>query len=267
MGKTKTQFVEGSSDIKSGEEKYKEKQKKKAEKESEKVHIAGLKGGQRVVAISAEPTDSETEAEKKTKDASKGPKVRSKKYKDAKAKVTQDKFYAIIDAIKLLKDTSFSKFDGTCEIHMVVKKEGISANYELPYSGGKQKKVEVADEATLEKLKSGKIDFDVLLATADMMPKLVPFARLLGPKGMMPNPKNGTLIKDKKDAGKFSGNRVMVKTEKGAPLIHTTFGKVSQKEEELIKNCETILDAINRKVIDRAYVKATMGPAIKLKVS
>jgi len=99
-----------------------------------------------------------------------------------------------------------------------------------------------------------------------MMPKLVPFAKLLGPKGLMPNPKNKTLVKDIKEAEKFSGNCLTVKTEKEAPLIHTTFGKVSQKEEELIKNFEAVVKAINAKQIVKAYIKATMGPAIKVKI-
>jgi len=128
----------------------------------------------------------------------------------------------------------------------------------------KAKRIEVADAKTLDKLKSGKVDFDVLLATADMMPKLVPFARLLGPKGLMPNPKNGTLIKSAKDAEKFSGNTMTIKTEKSAPLIHTTIGKVSQDEKELEENVNAIFDAVGRKQIERAFISSTMSPSIKI---
>jgi large subunit ribosomal protein L1 len=125
---------------------------------------------------------------------------------------------------------------------LVVKKPGLSAQITLPFSAGRTKKVEVANDKTIEKLQTGKVDFDILLATADMMPKLVPFARVLGPKGLMPNPKNGTLIKSLKEAEKFSGNSVSLKTEKDKPLVHTTVGKLSQKDDELIKNTETILN-------------------------
>ncbi len=192
-------------------------------------------------------------------------KVRGKKYLESKAKISKGTLYTLKDAIKLVKDTSYSKFDGTFEMHLVVKKTGTTAQVSLPFSSGKLKKVEIADDKTVEKLKTGKIDFDLLLATAEMMPKLVAFARLLGPKGLMPNPKNGTVIKSLKDAEKFKGNLITLKTEREAPLIHTSFGKVSQKDEELAKNAESILTAIGgSKQIVRAYIKSTMSPSVRI---
>lgn len=205
---------------------------------------------------------SEVTISKKEKKA----KVRGKKYLEAKKKIDRTKLYNSKEAIKLAKETSLSSFDGSIELHLVVRKEGMSVSIELPYSTGKSKKVEVADEGTLKKLESGKVDFDVLLATADMMPKLVPFARVLGPKGLMPNPKNGTIIKSAKDAEKFNASKLNLKTEKGAPLIHTTIGKVSMKEEELLENLEAILTAVNKRQIVKAYVVASMGPSVKLQV-
>ena len=256
MGKTKTAFV---SDL--GEENKKEPQKK-----NEKVHISGLKGGQRIKAIETEPTVSE-EVEKEETKKKKTPRIRSKKWTESKAKVDRTKEYKIEEAIKLAQETSYSKFDGTMEMHLVVKKQGLSVNFDLPFSSGKSKKIEIATDETIKKLKDGKVDFDILVATTDMMPKLVPFARILGPKGLMPNPKNGTLVTDPKKAKEFSVNSVTLKTEKEAPLIHTTFGKVSQKKEELIKNAQSIIDAVNQKQIVKAFIKATMGPSVRIKLS
>ncbi|HWA51597.1 MAG TPA: hypothetical protein VG895_00900 [Patescibacteria group bacterium] len=194
-------------------------------------------------------------------------KVRGKNYQETKAKIDHNKNYTLAEAIKFFKENKDgAKFDQTLELHMIVKKIGLNVNANLPHSSGKEKKVEVADDATLKKLDAGKVDFDVLLATADMMPKLVKYARILGPKGMMPNPKNGTLIKSTADAKNFSGNSKTIKTEKEAPLIHTSFGKVSQNEKELVENADVILDAVNRKQIVRVFMKSTMSPSLKVQI-
>lgn len=273
MGKTKTVFVSGvDEEEKTSAQKYKEKKERQAKeaKEKEKIHISGLKGGQRIKVIEAQqPTQTTTEAKpEEKKGKAKKIKVRSKKYKGAKKNVDSSKSYNLKEAVVLVKKTSYSVFDGTVELHLIVKKTGTQANVSLPYSSGKQKKVEVADEKTIEKLEKGKIDFDILLATTDMMPKLVAFAKILGPKGLMPNPKNGTIIRTAKDAQKFKGNSINLKTEREAPIIHTSVGKVSQKEEELEKNIQAVLEALGgNKQIVKAFVKATMGPSIKLAIS
>lgn len=190
--------------------------------------------------------------------------VRGKGYVAANAMVDKNKLYNLDDAIELVKKTSYSKFDGTVELHMVVKKQGLSTQVTLPFAAGKTKKIEIASEDTLAKLKAGKVDFDVLLSTPEMMPKLVAFARILGPRGMMPNPKNGTLIKTVEAAKKYSSNSMTIKTEKDFPLIHTVAGKVSQPVEEIKQNTEAILAAVNKRVIIKAFMKATMGPSVKL---
>ena len=269
MGKTKTSFVDTEVAELTGKEAYEKRKQEKAKKETEKqekIHIAGLKGGQRIKTIEAEVLPAEEEKETKKKKAVL--KQRSKKYKDAKAKVNSAQAYSLKDAVKLVRQTSYSDFDGSIELHLVVKKQGLSANVVLPYAAGKEKKVEVASDETIKKLQGGKIDFDTLLATPDMMPKLVPFARILGPKGLMPNPKNGTLISDAKKANEFSASTLSLKTEKEAPLIHTVVGKVSQKEEEISANIEAVIKALGgARQIVKGYAKATMGPSVKINIA
>jgi large subunit ribosomal protein L1 len=283
MGKTKTAFVQDTTEdqnkqssldeLKAKRERQEalrqsaQGKKEKVEKE-EKVHVTGLKGGQRIKVVEAEPLPEDisapSETETKEKKAKRAPRVRGKKYQEARAKVDRNKTYSVKNAIDLVKATSFSAFDGSVELHLVVKKTGLSANVSLPHAAGREKKIEIADESTIKKLQEGKVDFDVLIATTEMMPKLVPFARILGPKGLMPNPKNGTLVPDLKKAKAFSGNSVTIKTEKDAPLIHTVVGKVSQSEKELEENLQVIVKGVSDKQIVKAYLKATMGPAIKI---
>ena len=116
------------------------------------------------------------------------------------------------------------------------------------------------------RLEKGKVDFDVLLATAEMMPKLVKFARILGPKGLMPNPKNGTLIKKATDAKAFSTKAVVVKTEREAPVMHLVVGKVKMLDKEIEENIETLMEAISKKQILKAYLASTMGPSVKIAI-
>jgi large subunit ribosomal protein L1 len=270
MGKTKTAFVkENNKEIKSGAEKYEERRKKK---EEEAAKASGQTVAEKtqetpsesVSPVEATPIVTETETQTTEETSKKQPKVRGKQYKAAKVKIDRNKLYAVPQAVTLVKEATFSKFTGTMELHLLVKKEGLSANLTLPHATGKQKKIEIASDKTIEQLKAGKVEFDVLLATAEMMPKLVPFARLLGPKGLMPNPKAGTLIKSEKDAVKFSADSMTVKTEKKQPVIHTTFGKVDQKDEDLVENVNAVLDAVGRKAILKAYMKSTMSPSVKL---
>ncbi|MFQ5560866.1 MAG: hypothetical protein ACE5FU_09810 [Nitrospinota bacterium] len=275
MGKTKTAFVEGATEKPlSGKDKYKLKQQKRKEKEAaetkKKVRVAGLGGGQRVVAVSADLPGVENPEEEHPSPGSDTkklkPKTRGKKYQQSRSQLDRAKLYKLSEAIELVKKTSYSRFDGTAELHATLKsaKSGLNETVQLPHSTGKAKKIEIADEKTIKKLGKGKVDFDVLLSTPEMMAKLVPFAKILGPKGLMPNPKNGTLIKTKADAKKFPADKVTIKTERKAPLIHVSVGKVSQKPSELVENIKKVISAIGRNKIKKAHLCATMGPSVKL---
>lgn len=271
MGKTKTVFVgDAAGEKKSGHDIYEEKRKKKTAAAKAQLAHVGLKGGERIKVVGGDEIPEEaavTPLQEKAGEKKSKARVRGKKYKTSYAKIDRSKLYKLADALKLVRNTSFSKFDGTVELHLIVKKIGLSANVNLPHPFGHEKKVEIASDETIEKLKKGKIDFDVLLATPDMMPKLVAFAKVLGPKGLMPNPKTGTLIKDAKDAKKFSGNSVTIKTEKDQPVIHIAVGKLSQKDDEITKNIEVISNALDQKQILKIYIKSTMSPSVKVAVS
>lgn len=246
------------------------KKPQEAKKKPERIHLSGLKGGQRIKVIEA-PSVVETmegEGTQETERAAKGSnRHKGKKYLAARAKVDPKLAYSLTDAAKLLKETSTSKFDGSVELHLVLAKDSVNTRVELPHSTGKTRKVEIAQEETIEKLKAGKIDFDMLLASPGMMPKLVPFAKLLGPKGLMPNPKNGTLVENPREsASKISANQIVVKTEKSAPLTHNVVAKVSQPEKEIEENIKAVFKNVGEKNIKKAVVSASMGPGIQLAI-
>lgn len=265
MGKTKTAFVSGT-DAQPVKPSYDKaaKMAKKLAKAGLASHSEKVQTTQIVEGPKHKPTVQIQDQTKNTKIKTR--KKRSEKYQQAYAKIDKNKVYALSEAISLVKEISFTKFDSTIELHFIVKKQGVNLNVTLPHATGKQKKVEIANDQTIEKLKLGKIDFDVLLATAEMMPKLIPFAKLLGPRGLMPNPKNGTIIKSEKDAEQFGGNTITIKTEKSAPVVHTVCGKTTQSDKELEENVKAIVDAIGTKQIIKAYIKSTMSPSLKFQV-
>lgn len=271
MGKTKISVVgEKTENVKrplrqSGREASKTEKRKSLKKEKG-VRVPGLKGGERVVAVSGEPVEEKVAEIEKVERVEKARRVkqRGKKYLAAQTKVDPGKNYTPEEAARLAKETSFSRFNGSVELHLVLAR-GLSTSLELPYSTGKTRKIEIANEETIEKLKEGKVDFDVLLAAPQMMPKLVPFAKLLGPRGLLPNPKQGTLVPDpEKTKEKFGGKSLQIKSEKNAPLVHLVVAKTSQKEEEITANIRAVIKTIEPKNIQKAVVSASMGPGIKI---
>lgn len=243
--------------------------KEKDEKKAKKVRVGGLKGGERVKMVEATPPKKEVgeKEERKTAKKVRKRKKRSKNYLAARDKIKRQKFYRLEKAISLVKETSLSKFVGNLEAHLLVNKAGEVGEVVLPHFQGKEKVVAVADGKVVVKIKAGKIDFDLLLASPAMMPKLVPFARILGPKGLMPNPKNGTLVEDpEKAAAKFKGGALKIKTEKKAPVVHLVLGKLDQPDSELIANVEVLIESIGKERIKKMTLAATMGPGVKVKI-
>ena len=206
-------------------------------------------------------TKTQKKEKRKTKKLS--PK-RGKRYLDALKKVDRNKLYPLPKAIKLTQETSISKFNGSIEIHLVTKEVGLKGKVKFPYSTGKQTKVGIANDEVLKKIEQGKIDFDVLLATPAIMPKLTKYAKILGPRGLMPNPKAGTITEKPKELIKKMIGKVQFKTEAKTPLIHLVIGKVDSKPRELEANFKALIEIIGLKNISKAVITSTMGPGIKV---
>ena len=276
MGKKRISVL-GSEEEQSLKAKKEVKLQQKKLREGKTAKAPGLAGGQRVVDTTAESLAEFEEIQKRTAvvspedDAKSKPKkikIRSSSYKAAKAKVDITKIYPVSDALKLLKEVNLTKFDPTVELHFNLSKSGVSVSVELPFSTGKTRRVAIADDATVAKIEAGNLNFDVLLASPSQMPQLVKYAKILGPKGLMPNPKAGTVIDDPAaTAKKLSGsNTVTLKTEKSAPLVHTSAGKLTQPEKELSANINAIISALSPSGITKVILKSTMSPAIKLQI-
>lgn len=234
------------------------KAKKATQREQKKMREG------KVVAPAVEATPEvviQTEEKKSVKKA----RIRSKAYLAAKKQVDVNKNYSLDDGLKLLHSISISKTNDTVELHINVKEPGLSREVTLPHPTGKTKTIAVANDETLAQIESGKTNFDVLLASPAQMAKLVKFAKVLGPRGLMPNPKNGTVVTDPEAKAKIlaSSNVVTLKTEKDTPVIHTIAGKLSMNDELLTNNIVAILTALSGKTT-KVVLKSTMSPAIKI---
>lgn len=223
---------------------------------------------------------------------------RSKAYKNSAKLIDKNKDYSLPEALELAIKTSSVKFDATVELHVNLNvdprqaDQNIRGNLVLPAGTGKQTKVAVVAEAedsakakaagadntgeeVLTGLEKGTIDFDVLIATPEMMPKLGKYARVLGPKGLMPNPKSGTVTKDVEKAVKEAkAGRVEFRVD-STGIIHLGTGKVSFGANKLAKNVQAVLGSIKSAkpasvkgpYVKSAYVTTAMGPSIKLSVA
>lgn len=272
----------------------KETKKKKEAKMAQKAHLPGMEGGQRIAVVG--PTEEEleklaiAEGVEKSTEAQKGISVGSvdksvnsvsarKKSKFAKTKkrsanytakvieIDKNKSYPLNEALELLRKIKLAKFDETVELHINTTEAGISGQVKLPHGTGKEMRVAIATDELIEQIEKGKIIFDVLIAAPSMMPRLARVAKVLGPRGLMPNPKNGTISDNPEESmKKFQGGQINFKTESKTPLMHLTVGKTSFEDNQLAENINTIITAVKKNRIRKVVLKSTMSPAIKLQI-
>ncbi len=250
MGKIRTQIL-GLSDID-------KQQKAPQEQKSEAVQKAEAKEEKAAVA---------KKNEAKTAKANVSKKVRGKKYLAAKKKMGEVKKMKLAEAIELLKKAKYVAFDESVDLHMNVEKTGLRGEVELPHSTGKTVRVAIANDTVLEQLGAGKIEFDVLITHPSFMPKLARFAKVLGPKGLMPNPKAGTVSTNPDEvAQKFLKGTLRWKTEPKFPLIHQQIGKLSYDSKNLSENAQAFINAVGKAQIKAMFITSSMGPSIEIEV-
>ncbi len=245
-----------------------EKKKKTTDKELKPK----TKKGAKAVAVEAvveviAPTESNVSAEGETKVA-KSVKIRSKKYVASRAFVDRTKTYPLDEAIAIAKKTHYASFPGSLEVNLVLRgTEGVNVDVTFPHSTGRSVVVAVASDELLTQIEKGVISFTKLVAHPSMMPKLAKLARILGPKGLMPNPKDGTVSTDpEKRKKELEGGAVTVKSEKKAPLVHVVIGKLTQTEQELAANLRALLKAYQPGKVVKCTIASTMGPGVKVKL-
>lgn len=186
---------------------------------------------------------------------------RGKKLKTAAALVEAEKLYPLAEAVALVGKTSVTKFDASVELHVRVSQEA-RGTVVYPKSTGKVTKVAVITPELIAELGKGKITFDVLLATPAQMPEIAKFARVLGPKGMMPNPKSGTVTNDiDKVKAELEAGRTEYRTDEGKN-VHLVIGKVSSSADDLIANAQAALASLGAFGIRTITLSTTMGPGI-----
>lgn len=224
---------------------------------------------------------------------------RGKKYQAAAGKVEAGKLYSLAEALELATTTSTTAFDASVELHVRLgvdprqADQNIRATVSLPHGTGKDVRVAVfapesehaaakaagadivGDEEFTKQLDKEELTFDVLVATPQYMPKLGRYARLLGPRGLMPNPKSGTVATDvAKAVTEAKAGKIEYRVDKQA-IVHLPFGKVSFGADKLAGNAQaffTSLQAQKPSSLKGAYIKSitvstTMGPGIKVEVS
>jgi large subunit ribosomal protein L1 len=205
------------------------------------------------------------------KDAKKITKKRSKKYLKSVELIDRSKSYNLQKAIELVKKTSYSNFDGSIELSIKINKKKNSQPFrcivQLPHGAGKKLEVIILDELKIENIrKTKKINFDVAIVSPKLMPMVARIAKILGPKGKMPNPKSGTIAEDPERVKKeIESGKVEIKEDSQA-MIHQIVGKVSWDDKKILENISAILRLLPQNKIYKICLSATMGPGIKIKL-
>lgn len=224
---------------------------------------------------------------------------KSKAYREAAEKVDRSRLYTPLEAAKLAKETSSKKQDATVEVAIRLgvdprkADQMVRGTVALPSGTGKDVRVavfatgEAAEEARAAgadivgaddlaaEIESGKMDFDLAIATPDMMPLVGRLGRVLGPRGLMPNPKTGTVTTDVGRAvSEFKGGKVEYRTDRYGN-VHVQLGKVSFDESQLEANLRAVIDEVQRakpasakgRYIKKITISTTMGPGIRVDVN
>ena len=221
---------------------------------------------------------------------------RSKGYREAAEKIDRDKLYSPLEAAGLAKDTSATKMDATVEVAMRLGVDPRKADQmvrgvvNLPHGTGKTARVivfaqgakaeeavaagadEVGTDELVARIQGGWLDFDAAIATPDQMAKIGRIARILGPRGLMPNPKTGTVTMDvTKAINEIKGGKITFRVDKHSNL-HLIIGKASFTEQQLVDNYATALDEVLRakpsaakgKYLKKVTFSTTMGPGVQV---
>lgn len=223
-------------------------------------------------------------------------KIRSQRYDSLVKTVDKSKLYPLSEAIEIVKKTSSLKFDSTIEVHITLNidpsrtEQQVRGTVVLPHGTGKQPKILVftsnpdkalldlgivlGDKQTISDIeKTAKLEYDKVIATPEMMPPLGPIAKILGPKGLMPNPKTGTVTTDlRKTIQDLKAGMVEFRTDPQAAVIHSIIGKSSFESAKLQENLKVLLEAVSQsrpksakgELISSVYLTSTMGPSVRI---
>lgn len=211
----------------------------------------------------------EAKAEKATKEEVAKKFAHSAKHRESAALIDKNKVYPLADALELIKKTSYTKFDGSVDVHVRLNpakknEDAVRGTVTLPHGTGRERKVVIINDEMIEKIEKGWLDFDVAVATPEMMPKLAKLAKILGPKGLMPNPKSGTVTTDpEKTAEELKGGRVEFKADT-LSNVHQVIGKVSWDTAKLTENFQTFVGAMPKNRVKSVTIAPTMGAGIKV---